>query len=199
MLNKEEQVQSKLPMKVKPKKLNKEVISIIRTTMRNHIDLTQIADNKANVLLSLNALMLTFLAPFVLPYYESIIHLKLYISIAIMVVTSMITIYIAIMALKPGKFNKSKGLLKKENIASPFFFGNFYAMGKVEFQEYLTDAMQTNDQISEYITEDLYYLGLSLGRKMLLVRRAFTIFTIGFFASISSALLFIIIFGLGAS
>lgn len=182
-------------MTAKPKKLNKEVLNIIRTTMRNHIDLTQIADNKANVLLSLNALMLTFLAPYVLPYADIIIAYKLYISIVIMVITSMVTIYIAIKALKPGKFNISKGLLKKENIASPFFFGNFYAMNKVDFQDYLADAMQTNEQISDYVTEDLYYLGLSLGRKMLLVRRAFNIFTIGFFTSICSAIFLILIFG----
>jgi hypothetical protein len=179
----------------KATKLNKEVLNIIRTTMRNHIDLTQIADNKANVLLSLNALMLTFLAPFMLPYYEMISANKLYISIGIMVITSMITIYIAIQALKPGKFNKSKGLLKKQNIASPFFFGNFYAMSKTDFQEYLSEAMRTNEKITEYVTEDLYYLGLSLGRKMLLVRRAFSIFTIGFFTSVITALLLIFIYG----
>jgi hypothetical protein len=167
--------------------------------MRNHIDLTQIADNKANVLLSLNALMLTFLAPFILPYFEVINSFNLFYPIGIMVITSLITIYIAIRALKPGKFNKSKGMLAKKNIASPFFFGNFYAMNKSDFQGYLSDAIKTNESINEYITEDLYYLGLSLGRKMLLVRNAFNIFTIGFFTSVILAIIFIFIFGESSS
>ncbi|MEZ4957629.1 MAG: hypothetical protein R2825_28985 [Saprospiraceae bacterium] len=44
----------------KKDKLTKETINIMRTTQRNNVELTHIADNKANVLLSLNAIMLTF-------------------------------------------------------------------------------------------------------------------------------------------
>ena len=47
-------------------KLSKETVNIIRTTQRNNIELTHIADNKANVLLSLNAIMITFLIPLIL-------------------------------------------------------------------------------------------------------------------------------------
>ena len=43
--------------------LDKKTIDIIRTTQRNNIDLTAIADNKANVLLSLNALIIAALVP----------------------------------------------------------------------------------------------------------------------------------------
>ena len=45
--------------KKKKENLEKGLLNIIRTTMRNNIVLTHIADNKANVLLSLNALMIT--------------------------------------------------------------------------------------------------------------------------------------------
>ena len=49
--------------KGKKQTLNKNSLAVLRTTLRNNIELTSIADNKANVLLSLNALMLTFFGP----------------------------------------------------------------------------------------------------------------------------------------
>jgi hypothetical protein len=39
------------------------ILSLIRTTQRNYIDLTTIADNKAHILISINSLMLTILLP----------------------------------------------------------------------------------------------------------------------------------------
>ena len=53
--------------------LDKNSINIIRTMQRNNIDLKHIADNKANILLSLNALMITVLIPIILSNLEIII------------------------------------------------------------------------------------------------------------------------------
>ena len=50
-------------IKKKKKRLNKETVNIIRTAMRNNIELTNIADNKASVLLSINTLIITLLVP----------------------------------------------------------------------------------------------------------------------------------------
>ena len=44
-------------------KLDKESVNIVRTLQRNNVQLIHIADNKAAVLLSLNAIMLTLLVP----------------------------------------------------------------------------------------------------------------------------------------
>ncbi len=70
-------VQEKKPKK----KLSKDIINIIRTTQRNNIELTHIADNKANVLLSLNALMVTFLLPLVVANSAVILERLLYIPL----------------------------------------------------------------------------------------------------------------------
>ena len=67
--------------KEKSKKLPKEALNIIRTTLRNNIELTNIADNKANVLLSLNALMITLLLPLIIPNLALIKELHLYVPL----------------------------------------------------------------------------------------------------------------------
>ena len=173
-----------LKKKEKVEKLPKDVLNIIRTTMRNLIELTNIADNKANVLLSLNALMLTFLVPLVVPNIESIKHYKLAFPLLLLVCTCIITIYISALVLKPGRFFLRQKELKEGKSVSPFFFGNFYKMSKDEFSQYIMQSVSDRSMVREHIMEDLHYIGSRLGRKMELIRIAFNIFMIGLFLSI---------------
>lgn len=173
----------------KGKKLSKDVLNIIRTTMRNNIDLTHIADNKANVLLSLNALMLTFLVPFVIPYIDTVKEYHFGIPLLMLVMTCFITIYISALVLKPGKFFQNQKDMKEGKVVSPFYFGNFYKMKKESFIAYLNDGIKDNEVIKNHLTEDLHALGVRLGRKMELIRIAFNIFMIGLFSSITVALI----------
>ncbi len=174
--------------------LDKEILNIIRTTMRNNIELTHIADNKANVLLSLNALMITFLIPIVIPYVDVIRDYHLSIPITILVVTCFMVIYLAVLVLKPGKFFHNQGKIQKGKSVSPFFFGNYYKMNQQDFKQYFKAAIANKDTVKSHIAEDLHYIGSRLGRKMTIIRIAFNIFMIGLFFSISLAILLLFIY-----
>lgn len=179
----------------KNKKLNKDILNIIRTTMRNNIELTHIADNKANVLLSLSALMITFLLPIMIPYVDTIVHYKLGFPLGLLVLTCFVTIYISALVLKPGNFKYNKDRLEKGKRVSPFFFGNFYKMDRKEYRTYLQESLADNDAVRIHITEDLHYVGARLGVKMSLIRIAFNIFMIGLFTSVTIAVAFMFLFG----
>jgi len=177
----------------KNKKLPKDVLNIYRTTMRNNIELTHIADNKANVLLSLSALMLTFLLPFLIPNMDVIKHFYLWIPLLILVATCLITIYITTLVLKPGKFYQNLEDLEKGRSVSPFFFGNFYKMTSKECRNYMDAEIAEGRSVRRHLAADFFYVGSRLGKKMELMRVAFNIFMIGFFtAIILSAVLFVI-------
>ncbi len=169
------------------------MLNIIRTTMRNNIELTNIADNKANVLLGINALMLTFLVPLLIPYTEVIRHYHLTIPLSILVGSGFITIYLSVLVLKPGKFFANSKAMKKGDNVSPFFFGNFYKMNKEEYKEYVNKAVLESSSVKDHLTDDLHYIGSRLGRKMELIRIAFNIFMIGFFLSMTLALILFIV------
>lgn len=180
-------IKVEMPAKNKKKKkkdrLSRDVLNIIRTTMRNNIELTHIADNKANVLLSLNALMLTFLVPLAIPYFDFINAHYLGIPIAILVVTCLVTIYLAVLVLKPADFASNKHTIGQGGMASPFFFGNYYKLSHKEFKEYLKEALSHELLVRNHLTEDLHYIGSRLGRKMELIQLAFTIFLSGLIVS----------------
>jgi hypothetical protein len=166
------------------KKLGKEVVNVIRTSMRNNMDLTHIADNKANVLLSVNALIITFLAPVVISNIEMIKQYKLEFPFAILVITSVVTIYLCVLVLIPrGLAEKDKSLQYNKN-KSPFFFGNFHKMKRNEYQEYFRESLLEPDALNNHIIDDLFYVGAVLGIKMSLIRLAFRIFLYGFFSSV---------------
>ena len=193
-VKKEAKVNKVLEPKVKLK-VNKDALNIIRTTMRNNIDLTQIADNKANVLLSLNALMITFLVPFAIPNIQFIRDFNLAIPLILLVITAFITIYLSVLVLIPRGFSEKEQVIEKGKSFSPFFFGNFYKMNMIEYKKYIMDAISKPNSLIDHITDDLYYTGAVLGQKMTIIRRAFRIFLIGFFSSISMAIVFLLIFG----
>ena len=168
----------------KKKRLNKETVNIIRTAMRNNIELTNIADNKANVLLSINTLIITLLVPVVLINAESINKYNLGIPLTILVITSIVTIYLLVLVLIPRGFGgkKTKSLGNKQ--VSPFFFGNFYKMSKDEFNEYFDQTVKSSEDLHGHIVEDLYFLGTVLAEKMTTIRIAFYVYMTGFVISV---------------
>lgn len=170
----------------KKQKLSKDTINIIRTTQRNNIELTHIADNKANVLLSLNAIIVTFLVPMVVANSNAILDKRLYIPLLILSTTCFITIYIATVVLKPSRFDKLRGNERDGWAFSPFFFGNFYKMEAEEFFNYMENQLSDKDRVKLHIAQDLFYIGKRLGYKMTWIRRAFNIFIIGLFLTLVS-------------
>jgi len=160
------------------------VVNIIRTTQRNNIDLTAIADNKANVLLSLNAIMLTAIAPFVIANKEMIIERYLHIPLIVLVVTCFCSIYLAAKVLKPSDFDNKRHGMTPNIKPSPFFFGNFYKMSSAEYYEYLREGLSNPDLIKAHLAQDMFYVGRRLGNKMNTIRKAFTIFTTGIFLTL---------------
>ena len=170
-------------------KLTKQTINIIRTTQRNNIDLTQLADNKANVLLSLNAIMITFLLPMILSNIEAIIHGYLFIPLIILAITCFSTIYISAIVLKPSNLDEYRASPSNDPDTqfSPFFFGNFYRMEPDEFFEYMSESVSNSEMVKSHLVQDLYYIGKRLGYKMDRIRLAFNIFLGGLFTTLFSA------------
>ena len=168
------------------KPLTKSTVNIIRTVLRNNIELTGIADGKANVLLSLNAIMITFLIPSIAAGIETIMQEHLYIPLLILALTCFATILLSAMVLRPSNFDKFIEGLHPDMKVSPFFFGNFYNMEAEDFFQYLKESASEPTLIKAHLAQDLYYVGRRLGKKMTWIRQAFDIFLIGIFLTLLS-------------
>lgn len=174
-------------------KFTSKIINIIRTTQRNNIELTSIADGKANVLLSLNAIMLTGLVPWVLSNIDWIIENFMYFPLIILMITCFLTIYQATQVLKPSDFDQKRHGITPDIKPSPFFFGNFYKMKSSEYYEYLKEGLARDDLVRAHLAQDLFYIGRRLGVKMNKVRTAFNIFLWGIFLTLFTTFIILIV------
>ena len=171
------------PKKKKKKKkksgISKQSVNIVRTTQRNNIDLTSIADNKANVLLSLNAIIIAALVPIIISNIDIVFERLFIIPLVILGITSFITAYLSAQVLKPSNFDKMRFTKDLNSESSPFFFGNFYEMEAEEYFELIKESLSNPKDLKSHLAQDLYYIGKRLGEKMLYVRKAYNIFIVG--------------------
>ena len=178
----------------KRKKLSKQIVNVFRTTARNNIDLTAIADNKASILMSLNALMVTFITPMLIGNYKMIIEEWLFIPAIIILATCAITIYLSSQVLKPSDFDKIGEKMKFGYGPSPFFFGNFYHMNPDDYFEFITNSLGNEELLKNHLAQDLYYVGRRLGKKMTGMRLAFQVFIFGILLTLVSTFLVLWLF-----
>ena len=168
--------------KKKPKELtiatNKSAQTQFKTALRNHIDLSAIADNKANIMLSVNALIITVALPILAEKIQANPEF-LYPTICLLIVsvTSMIFATLATRPIKMKGITKDEDItLKKSNL---FFFGNFYRMSFDKYEEGIRNVVGEDDKLDNSITRDLFFLGKALGSKYANLRHCYNIFMFG--------------------
>lgn len=173
--------------KKQSKKESKTVDTMFKITITNHIRLSEIADSKANILLSVNAIIISIALSSLIPKLESPSNNHLIQPTFILILFSVLSIIFAILSTKPkvttGSFTREDIADKKINL---LFFGNFFKMPYEEFEWAMKEMMKDKDYLLSSMTKDLYYLGLVLERKYKLLRITYNIFMIGIVISVIS-------------
>lgn len=163
--------------------MSKGIQTMLRLTSQNHFHLSDMADSKANILISVNAIIISVILGVLMRKLEEVPYLT--IPTIIFLVVSVTTIVISIIATRPkvgdGTFTSQDIIEKKTNL---LFFGNFH---KVSFEEYnmaMREMMSDTDYLYGSLIKDIHTLGAVLGRKYRLVRLAYNIFMIGIIVSV---------------
>lgn len=164
--------------KVQTLSSNKAASMQFKTALRNHIDLSTIADNKANMMLSVNALILTISIPAI--GIQLADRPRLVIPFGLLILTCILSIIYATLATKPIKMY---GLTTREDVTSGsanlFFFGNFFNMRRADYQQGIREVIQDKDHLESAIIRDLFDLGRALGGKYRYLRICYNIFMFG--------------------
>ena len=156
--------------------------TLYRITSRNQVTLSGIADNKSNILITLNTLIVSAVITFVLVKYNELQFLM--IPSFITILFSLISVTYAILAtrpqVRPGVFSMDDFYNKKVNL---IFYGNFYKMHFDDYEKAMTDMLKDQDLLLSNLNRDQYTLGKILGRKFKLLNISFTVFLFGFVIS----------------
>jgi len=161
--------------------------TMFRVALRNHITLSDIADTKANILLSVNAIIISMTLSTLIPKLDNPSNHYLITPTIVFVFFTVISIVLSVLATRPnvteGKFTKEDVANKKVNL---LFFGNFHQMKLLDFDWAMSEMMKDRDYLYGSLTKDLYFLGLVLNRKYKLLRITYTVFMIGILVSVIS-------------
>jgi len=159
--------------------------TMFRVALRNHITLSDIADTKANILLSVNAIIISVALSNLLPKLDNPSNSYLIYPTLMFLTFTVVCIVLSVLATRPnvtkGKFTKEDVANKKVNL---LFFGNFHQMQLKDFEWAMEEMMQDKSYLYGSLTKDLYFLGLVLNRKYNLLRTTYTVFMIGIVISV---------------
>jgi predicted metal-dependent HD superfamily phosphohydrolase len=158
--------------------------TMFRVTLNNHTRLSEIADSKANILLSVNAIIISIALTSLIPKFGNPGSSHLIIPTLIMTVFSVVSIVFAILSTRPkvttGTFTRQDIEDKKVNL---LFFGNFYKVPLEEYEWAMNEMMRDREYLYSTLIKDLYYLGVVLDRKYKLLRITYNIFMVGIVVS----------------
>lgn len=185
-LEKEEEKKENSENKKDPKS-DRSVDTLFRVTLNNHTRLSDIADSKANILLSVNAIIISVCLSVLVPKLDTPKNAHLILPSFILLLSSVLTIIFAILSTKPNvtktRFTNQDVSNRKVNL---LFFGNFHQMLFDDYNGAMKDLIKDRDYIYESMVKDLYFLGKVLDRKYRLLSLTYKIFMAGIIISVLS-------------
>ena len=159
--------------------------TMFRITSKNHLTLSGLADTKANIMISVNSIIISILIVALMQRFAT--NPELMIPTFILFLVNLGAIIFAILATRP---NVSKGTFTRSDIEEHninlLFFGNFHKMKREDYQWGMTELMESSNYLYASLIDDIYFLGVVLGKKYKYLRYSYNIFMYGIVIAVLS-------------
>lgn len=164
------------------------VETLFRVTSANHMELSAMADTKANIMISVNSIIISIVVTILVRKLEEFPNYT--VPAILLVSTCLIAMVFAILATRP---KVTKGVITQEDIEKKtgnlLYFGNFYQMPLKDYTEGMNKMLNDSEYLYGTMTRDIYYLGKVLGKKYLMLRKSYNVFMFGFVISVLAFLI----------
>ncbi len=178
------------------KNFGRGIDTMYRTAFRNHINLSRIADGKANMMISINTIILSIVITISgasLSFFEEVFfeNPEFLIPIISLLLSSLTAVIFAVFSARPSvtEYRIKKDKLVKSNEASLLYFGNFLKLEKREFIEYMQEMKLNQNALYDDLAKDLYDLGAVMHKKYLLLTISYNTFVGGLALAVISFLI----------
>lgn len=163
------------------KDLGRGIDTLYKANYRNHINLSAIADGKANMMISINTIMISVIITFsgasVSLSETYVVENLMFVPILILLLGSLASVVFAVLSAKPKVTSKDIDKQKlAEDKLSLLYFGNFLGIPKQEFVDYLKKLKSDQERLYDSMSLDLYNLGEVLEEKYKLLTISYNIF-----------------------
>ena len=157
--------------------------TMFRITSGNHQRLSDMADSKAHIMISVNSIIISVLLSVLLKNLEQFPQYT--IPAMCLLTVSLVTIVFAILSTRPkipaGTFTETDISEKKVNL---LFFGNFFKMSMDDYTSGMLKMMDDRDFLYRSLIKDVYSQGVVLGSKYQRLRISYNVFMYGLIVSV---------------
>jgi hypothetical protein len=157
--------------------------SFFRILSNNLNQQNMLADNKSNIMISINTVVLSLVigsSARNIEYWQN-----LFVPIIMFVITSLLTTVFAVLATRP---NFAKGSVTQNDLdnkkSNLLFFGNFTSLSLPDFEDSMLTMLKDDEYLYRSILADFYGQGKVLKRKYLLLTYSYNIFLVGLILSV---------------
>lgn len=177
--------------KDKEKKASKGVETLFRTTMSNHMKLSEMADRKANLMISINAILISITISTYARKFDA--PANLLIPSLLLLAVCLVTIIVSLLATNPTISPiKKRGNVEDERPIDLLFFGYYSQLSGSEYRQKLRTLLGNDDDLYNSLIDNIYAQGQVLSRKYRLLKFAYQFFMIGFSIVVISAVVALI-------
>jgi len=161
------------------KRDNRGVQTLFRLTSRNHFTLNAMVDRKANIMISINAIILSVMIGGLVGGLSEAWEIRIG-PIVLLILTSSLSIIFAVFSIRPevshGEFSREELRAKKGNL---LFYGNFLKVSLKDFEREILQLLNDRHYLYLSMIRDIYFLGETLNKKNRLLRISLNIFLVG--------------------
>ena len=165
------------------------VETLFRLASKNHYTLNTMVDRKSNILISINAIILSIIIGTVMGQLDQDPHLI--VPVIMILVTNLISIVFAIFATRPALSHGNLGQTKRNLL----FYGNYMDLGEDEYVQGMNRLVNNGEELYNSISRDIYHTGKTLKRKFGFLRKSFNIFMFGIILSVMAFIACHLLFG----
>ncbi len=155
-----------------------------RTIFRNHIQMKRMADHKAAILVSVNALLIGALLTFVSYRNWAQTRPEILLPVVVFIACALASLVYAIVSSRPHRRGG-----EEENLA---FYGTISKLSREEFSRRMEAALLDPDTLYGNLIGDLHGLGREIDRKYGLLKIAYNVFLVGL--TVSVLLLLVVVY-----
>jgi hypothetical protein len=165
--------------------------TLFRSSYRVNMDLSTLADAKANIMISINGLIVSILIASIAPGMEK--NPWLYIPTSLFLLGCLVSLVFAVLAARPRVqstvLTPDDALRERKNL---LFFGNFSHMTEGQYVDSLKQVVADPNRTYEMMMKDIYGVGSVLKKKYVMLQASYGAFLV---ALIVGVLGFILVFG----
>jgi hypothetical protein len=151
------------------------VETMFRTSYRTHVDMSGLADNKANIMISINGIIMSVIIASIGPKMDA--NQWLLLPTSTLLIGCLISLIYAVLAARPRVSSNQVTLEDvREKRANILFFGNFVNLPKQDYVQGMKELIDDPEALYTSMIQDIYSLGGVLSQKFRYLRVSYAVF-----------------------